>query len=220
MYLVTNYNIGKDSRTIIQNEVNLASAQKEFIPQHLSKEEFQNPLKVITQFFKDHYSLPMARTALDDFELKAVHDITGNFWKRREDSILFIIQFSRLIEAAYLIRNEGYSTCKVEKLSIENMVPKEILSKGSDLEVIVPFLPHSHDPQDSKDPCLNLQILFYDTPMHKLLDSFKALGDLVSVDQKADITKRWKFHLDLKIFVLILESCHLIYVRSGQTLSQ
>ncbi|MFL0684974.1 MAG: hypothetical protein ACJLTB_17460 [Algoriphagus aquaeductus] len=220
MYHVTNFNIGKDSRTIVENQIIVSSEPKDFVPKHLSKDELQNPIKVIMQFFQDHYPLPMARTALGDMELKGVYDITGNFWKRREDSILFIIQFSRLIEAAYLIRNEGYSTCKVEKLSKENMIPKEILAEGNDFEIILPFLPLSHDPQDSKDPCLNLQILFYDTPMHKLLDSFKALGDLVSIDQKLDMTKRWKFHLDLKIFVLILESCHLIYVRSGQTLSQ
>ncbi|GAB3221294.1 hypothetical protein J0A67_06905 [Algoriphagus aestuariicola] len=214
MYQVTSYTIGNGSRTIIENQINLSPEQKIFIPQHLSKDELQNPLKVFSQFFKDHFPLPMARMALGDIELKAVYDVTDNFWKSKEDSILFIIQFSRLIEAAYLIRNEGYPACKVEKLSKENMIPKEILAEGNDFETIVPFLPFSHDPQDSKDPCLNLQILFYDTPMHKLLESFKGLGDLVLSDRKADMTQRWKSHLDLKIFVLILEACHLIYVRS------
>ncbi len=211
---VTNYNIGKDSWTIVENQIKVSSEPKEFVPQHLSKEEIQNPLDVFAQFFKGQYSLPMARMALSDIELKAVYDITGNFWKRKEDSILFILQFSRLLEAAYLIRNEGYSACRVEKLSKENMIPKEILDKGRDLETMVPFLPHSHDPQDSKDPCLNLQILFYDTPIQELLDSFKALGDLVSFNRKVDLSKRWKSHLDLKTFVLILESCHLVYVRT------
>lgn len=214
MYHVTNYNIGKDSRTIVENQIKVSSEPKDFVSQHLSKEEFQNPLKVITQFFQDHYPLPMARTALGDIELKAVYDINGNFWKRKEDSILFIIQFSRLMEAAYLIRNEGYPACKVERLSKENMIPKEILATGRDLETMVPFLPHSHDPQDSKDPCLNLQILFYDTPIMELLDSFKALGDLVSSNRKVDLSKRWKSYLDLNVFVLILESCHLVYVRT------
>lgn len=214
MYHVTNYNIGNGSRTIVENQINVSAEPKDFISQHLSKDELQNPLIVVNQFFQDHYPLPMARTALGDIELKAVYDVTGNFWKRKEDSILFIIQFSRLMEAAYLIRNEGYPACKVEKLSKENMIPKGILAEGRDLEAIVPYLPHSHDPQDSKDPCLNLQIIFYDTPMQKLLESFKGLGDLVSFNHKADMSKRWKSHLDLKIFVLILESCHLIYVRS------
>jgi len=92
--------------------------------------------------------------------------------------------------------------------------PQTNLDKGRDLEAITPYLPHSHDPQDSKDPSLNLQILFYDTSILELLESFKGLGDLVSSDRKADMTQRWKSHLDLIIFVLILESCHLIYVRS------
>ena len=108
MYQVTSYNIGNGSRTIIENQINLSPEQKIFIPQHLSKDEVQNPLKILSQFFKDHFPLPMARTALGDIELKAVYEVTGNFWKRKEDSILFIIQFSRLMEAAYLIRNEGY----------------------------------------------------------------------------------------------------------------
>ena len=214
MYQVTNYNIGSGSRTIVENQINLSSEPKDFVPQHLSNDEHQNPLKVLSQFFQDHYPLPMARTALGDIELKAVYDVTGNFWEKKEDSILFIIQFSRLMEAAYLIRNEGYAACKVEKLSMENMIPKDILAKGRDLETIVPYLPYSHDPQDSHDPCLNLQTLFYDTSMHKLLQSFKGLGDLVSSDRKADMSQGWKSHLDLKIFVLILEICHLIYVRS------
>lgn len=214
MYHVTNYNIGNGSRTIVENQIKVSSEPKNFVPQHLSKEELQNPLNVFAQFFKGQYSLPVARTALGDIELKAVYDITGNFWKRKEDSILFIIQFSRLMEAAFLIRNEGYPACRAEKLTKENMIPKEILDRGRDLETIVPFLPHSHDPQDSKDPCLNLQILFYDTPIQELLDSFKALGDLVSFNLKVDPSKREKFHLDLKIFVLLLETCHLIYVRS------
>jgi hypothetical protein len=214
MYQVTNYNIGNGSRTIVENQIKVSSEPKSYIPQHLSNDELQNPLKVFTQFFQAHYSLPMARMALSDIELKAVHDINGDFWKRKEDSILFILQFSRLMEAAYLIRNEAYPACKVEKLSKENMIPKEILDKGRDLETIVPFLPHSHDPQDSKDPCLNLQILFYDTSIQELLDSFKTVGDLVSFNHKADMDQRWKSHLNLQTFVLILEACHLIYVRS------
>lgn len=43
MYHVTNFNIGKDSRTIVENQINLSSEPKDFVSQHLSKEELQNP---------------------------------------------------------------------------------------------------------------------------------------------------------------------------------
>ena len=211
---ITNYNIGNGSRTIIASEVNTYTTVYVFIPQHISKEEEQNPLQVFSQFFKKEYPLPRAKMALEDMALKVAYDILPLSWKVKEQSIYFILQFSRLLEAAYLIRNESRTCWKVERISKENMVPKEVLNKGRKLETIFPYLLNSHDPQDSKDPCLNLQALFFDTPIQELLDTFKTWGKCVSANLKVDKTQHWNSHLDLRIFTIILESCHLIYVRS------
>ncbi|SFT94983.1 hypothetical protein SAMN04489724_2905 [Algoriphagus locisalis] len=211
---VTNYNIGNGSRTIIASEVNTYTTVQLFIPQHLSKEEQQNPIQVFSQFFEKEYPLPRAKMAIEDMALKVAYDIPPLSWKVKEESIYFILQFSRLLEAAYLIRNESRPCWKVEKISKENMVPKEVLNKGRKLETIFPYILNSHDPQDAKDPCLNLQVLFYDTPIQELLDTFKTWGKCVSANLKVDKTHHWNSHLDLRIFTIILESCHLIYVRS------
>ena len=211
---VTSYNIGNGSRTIIASEVNTYATVQVFIPQHLSKEEQKNPVQVLSQFFEKDYPLPKAKMAIEDMALKVAYDILPLSWKVKEQSIYFIIQFSRLLEAAYLIRNESRSCWKVGKISKENMVPKEVLNKDRKLETILPYLLYSHDPQDSKDPCLNLQALFFDTPIQELLDTFKTWGKCVSANLKVDKTQHWNSHLDLRIFTIILESCHLIYVRS------
>lgn len=211
---VVNYNIGNGSRTIIASEVNSSTTVQVFIPQHLSKEEQQNPLQVFSQFFEKDYPLPKSKTAIEDMALKVAYNIPPLSWKVKEQSIYFILQFSRLLEAAYLIRNESSPNWKVEKICKENMIPREVLSKDRKLETILPYLLYSHDPQDSKDPCLNLQAIFFDTPIHELLDTFKTWGKCVSANLKVDKTQHWNSHLDLRIFTIILESCHLIYVRS------
>ncbi|MFC5625659.1 hypothetical protein [Algoriphagus winogradskyi] len=214
MNYVTNYNIGNGSRTIIASEVNTYTTVQLFIPQHLSKEEEQNPIQVFSQFFETEYPLPKAKIAIEDMALKVAYDIPPLSWNVKEQSIYFIIQFSRLLEAAYLIRNESKICWKVEKISKENMVPKKVLNKGRNLETIFPYLLNSHDPQDCKDPCLNLQAIFFDTPIQELLDTFRTWGKCVSANLKVDKTQLWNSHLDLRIFTIILESSHLIYVRS------
>ncbi|WP_339753232.1 hypothetical protein [Algoriphagus aquimarinus] len=213
MYHVINYNIGSGSRTIIAQQVNSSTNSENFFLLHLSKTEQENPLKAIKEFFESNYSLPTASIALEDMALKVAYDIPAQSWKREEEVIFFILQFSRLIEAAFMIKNESCPDFKVDKITKENMIPKHILSKSENLEAILPYLPNSQDPQDSKDPSLNLQILFFDTPIQELLDTFKAWGKCVSSGLKLDKTFQWNSHLDLKIFTAILEACHLIYVR-------
>ncbi|WP_439490641.1 hypothetical protein [Algoriphagus sp.] len=214
MYNVVNYNIGNGSRTIIASQVNSSIDQGAFASQHLSTAECQNPLKAILNFFELSYSLPVARLCLEELSLNAGYDMPVEFWERKEEVISFILDFSRLIEASYLIRNEARAEWKVKKVSKGNLIPIEILQKGRTLDTILAHLPMSRNPKDSLDPILNLRIVFFDAPLHELLESFKAWGRCAMEDQKSSKEIKWSSHINKMVLDVILDACHLIYVRS------
>ncbi|UCS93866.1 hypothetical protein KZP23_02190 [Echinicola marina] len=213
MLVINNFNTGNNSRPLIADQV-FSTDEETYIPSLLSQSEKEDLPAFFTHFFNQKYALPEARAALGALSIKIIHGGLVTYWESVSHAFNFKQDFAKLIEAAFLISQENHPQLKVKTISKSNLVPKAVLKKSRKLSHILPYLPYSTDPKDSLDPLLNLKMLFIDPKPKKLLTvlnewSLCTIGDLKpSYELKGD-----HYFYDM-VFHLVLDACHLIYVRS------
>jgi hypothetical protein len=211
--VIINYNIGENSRTIIGDEV-YSSGNGIFVSTLLTAEEKENPLVLIQDFFHTHYPLPVSRPALNLLCLKATVGGKVTQWNILSDTFLFVKQFKRLMEAAYLLSNKEMQETVVEKITKSCLVPKHILEKAKGFSHIQAYLPSSTDSADSLDPIKNLKIIFAEKSFEELIRVFDQTYHCALYGKRANPAFYQDHLLHFMIFNVILDACHLIYVRT------
>lgn len=213
--LVINYNLGENSRTIIADEVFSPILPMSYVSL-LSEEEKLNPLPLIHEFFHYDYPLPKTRDFLNVIFLKASvgHKILD------EKSIVklagFTKNFKKLLEASFWVVKKEYPTTKVKTIKKDNLIPKYILGKSRKIKNIHTYLPFSPDPSDSLDPIYNIKLMLVENSLEELIVYFEAAyhhaisGTRGSSDFYQDLL------LNLMTINMVLDSAHLIYVRTYQ----
>ncbi|WP_373497518.1 hypothetical protein [Aquiflexum sp.] len=213
MVIINNFNTGHYSRTIVADQV-YASDMEIYIPVMLSPSEKTDLIGFIHSFFDSLHPLPEARECLNAFSIKIAHGGLVTYWNSVNQAVSFLQNFRKLLEAAFLISREDRGEFKREKTTKDNLVPTKILAKSRKMVDVLPYLPSSSDPQDSLDPIKNLRYLFADTEPGKLLKILNAWGDCTLSDCRPSLDLQRNLYLYDIIFHIILDSCHLIYVRS------
>jgi hypothetical protein len=211
--VIINYNIGENSRTIIADEV-YSSGNGIPFSSLLSAEEKENPLVLIQDFFYAHYPLPESRHALNVLCLKATVGGKVTQWNIVSDTFLFVKHFKRLMEAAYLVSKKELPEAVVEKITKSSLVPNHILEKGKAFTQVQPYLPSSTDPKDSLDPIKNLKVIFAETGFEELINVFEQTYHCALYGKRANPAFYQDHLLHYMIFNVILDACHLIYVRT------
>jgi hypothetical protein len=211
--VIINYNIGENSRTIIADEV-YSSGNGIPFSSLLTEEEKENPLFLIQDFFHTHYPLPESRPALNVLCLKATVGGKVTQWNILSDTFLFVKHFKRLMEAAYLVSKKDSPETVIEKITKSSLVPKHILGKGKGFSHIQAYLPSSTDSADSLDPIKNLKIIFAEKSFEELIRVFDQTYHCALYGKRANPTFYQDHLLHFMIFNVILDACHLIYVRT------
>lgn len=211
--LVINYNLGENSRTIITDEV-ISPVSAPTFTSMLSDEEKEKPLDLIQDFFHVFYPIPESRHQLNMIYLKATAEGKVTDWKSLSDMFLFVKHFKKLIEAAYIISKNDIPSTVVETTTKINMVPKHILEKSKRFNNIQGFLPSATDPSDSLDPIKNLKVMFAEKSLGEMIQAFDQTYKCALFGIRAE-SKFYQDHLlNYLIYNIILDSCHLVYVRT------
>lgn len=211
--LVINYNLGENSRTIIADEVfspvlpiNYASL--------LSEEEKLNPIDIIHEFFHNYYPLPESRDFLNVIFLKASVGGKINDERSLAKMASFVKNFKKLLEASYWVTKKEYSTTRVKTNKKDNLIPKHILHKSRKIEKIQAYLPFSADPSDSLDPMHNIKLMFSENSVEELSLYFETTYHHAIFGTRASINFYQDLLLNLMTINMVLDSTHLIYVRT------
>lgn len=213
MVIINNFNTGPYSRTIVADQV-YASDMEIYIPVMLSPSEKTDLIGFIHSFFDSLHTLPEARECLNAFSIKIAHGGLVTYWNSVNQAVSFLQNFRKLLEAAFLISREDQGNFKSENTTKENLVPSKILEKSRKLTDILPYLPSSSDPHDSLDPIKNLRYIFEDSEPGKLLKILNAWADCTLSNSRPSLDLQRSLYFYDIIFQMILDSCHLIYVRS------
>lgn len=211
--VIINYNIGENSRTIIADEV-YSSGNGVPVSSLLSEEEKENPLFVIQDFFHSLYPLPESRPALHVLCLKATVGGKVTQWNNLSDTFLFVKHFKKLLEAAYLVSKKEMPETVVTKITKTSLVPKQVLEKTKGFSQIQAYLPSSTDPTDSLDPITNLKVIFAEKSLEELIHVFEQTYHCALYGKNANPAFYQDHLLHFMIFNVILDSCHLIHVRT------
>lgn len=211
--LVINYNIGKNSRTIIADEVISPDFPMAFVST-LSEQEKENPLAFIHEFFYSLYPIPLSRSLLNEICLKAGIGMEPMDIKSLSDIYSFTCHFKKLLETAYMISKKDLPQTRVKANSKCNLIPKHILEKGRKIEVIQSYFPSSSDPVDSHDPIKNLRFVFSEKSLEELFQAFDFTYQNAIYSSNGGSGANQEQFLNHMIFNLLLDSCHLIYVRT------
>jgi hypothetical protein len=211
--VIINYNIGENSRTIIAEEV-YSSGNGNPISSLLTAEEKENPLILIQDFFYAHYPLPESRHALNVLCLKATVGGKVTQWNIVSDTFLFVKHFKRLMEAAYLACKMEIPETLVSKITKASLIPKSVLEKAKGFSHFQAYLPSSTDPKDSLDPIMNLKVIFAEKGFEELITVFEQTYHCSLYGKRANPAFYQDHLLHYIIFNVILDACHLIYVRT------
>lgn len=217
--LIINYNLGENSRTIIADEV-FSPVLPPAFTSLLSCDEKEKPLDLIHDFFHVFYPIPDSRHKLNVICLKATAEGKVTDWKSLSDMFLFVKHFKKLLEAAYLISKNDIPATIVEATTKTNMVPKYILDKSKKFNYIQAFLPSATDPSDSLDPIKNLKVMFAEKSLEELIQAFDQIYQCALYGTRAG-SRFYQYHLlNYMIFNIVLDSSHLIYVRTFKSINK
>lgn len=167
------------------------------------------PLDYILHFFTDRYTIYEAHYLLEMLSLSVKGKIRVAYWDPQEGANGFVNDFSRLLNAAYNIRNEP-----PPKLSPDE--PDRETETRTSWAEISHLLPETNNLIPEIDPWHYLQIIFEKYDLSHLLNLIQHWGLTTFRDTEIpwNITKN-HFTDDL-IMNLILDCCHQIYVRNSK----
>lgn len=211
--LVINYNLGENSRTIISDEVFSPILPMSFVSL-LSEEEKLNPLPLIHEFFHNDYPLPKTRDFLNVIFLKA--SVGGKILDVKSLVKLagFTKNFKKLLEASFWVTKKENPTTRVKTIKKDNLIPKYILGKSRKIKKIHSYLPFSPDPSDSLDPLYIIKIMFAENSIEELIIYFEAAYHHAISGTKGSSDFYQDLLLNLMTINMVLDSAHLIYVRT------
>lgn len=211
--LVINYNFGSNSRTIFANEV-ISLNQPRVFTSLLSEEEKLNPLVPIQEFFHNNYPIPESRHLLHLICLRATVKGVVQDEKSKDEMLIFSKHFKKLMEASFWVTKKDPTSFTVKVIKKDNLIPKHVLDRSRRVRNIQAYFPSSSDPVDSYDPIQNIIMMLTESSAEELILTFDQISNHAVFNRSAS----FKFHQDLllnfMIFNVILDSAHLIYVRT------
>ncbi|WP_192348977.1 hypothetical protein [Algoriphagus sp. Y33] len=179
------------------------------LPDAIPPEQQFAPLDYILHFFKDRYTIYEAHYLLETLSLSVKGEIRVAYWDPQEGANVFVNDFSRLLHAAYLIRNEPSAEPLADQANRKT-------ETGTRRTEIFPFLPETNRLMQEIDPWHFLRIIFEKYPLPDLLYVIWHWGSANS--KEAEITKNISknHNMDDAILNLILDCCGQIYVRNSK----
>ncbi|MCE7053122.1 hypothetical protein LZF95_00445 [Algoriphagus sp. AGSA1] len=167
------------------------------------------PLDYILHFFKDRYTIYEAHYLLETLSLSVKGKSSVAYWDPQEGVNVFVNDFSRLLHAAHLIRNEP---------SVEPLVGQanRKTETGSHPTETFPFLPETNRLMPEIDPWHFLRNIFEKYSLPDLLYLILHWGSSTSKDAEIPRNISENHNMDDAILNLILDCCGQIYARNSK----